>query len=49
MAALVVATLLVEKNTLADTYGLLAVIFFPWRQIRPQKYLFNVILLWLFV
>ena len=50
LAALVVATLLVEKNTLALILTLFAilVIFFSWRQIRRRRYiLFNVVLLWL--
>ena len=50
LAALVVATLLVEKNTLALilTGIALMVIFFSWRQIRRRRYiLFNVVLLWL--
>lgn len=50
LAALVVATLLVEKNTLALILTLFAilVIFFSWRQIRRRRYiLFNVVVLWL--
>ena len=50
LAALVVATLLIEKNTLALILTGLALlfIFFSWRQIRRRRYiLFNVILLWL--
>src|ERR1051326_8218246 len=50
LAALVVATLLVEKNTLALILtGIAALfIFFSWRQIRRRRYiLFNVIAVWL--
>src|SRR6476659_3471936 len=50
LAALVVATLLVDKNILAValTGIALLVIFFSWRQIRRRRYvLFNVVLLWL--
>jgi rod shape determining protein RodA len=50
LAALVVATLLVEKNTLALVLTGLALlfIFFAWKQIRRKRYiLFNVIFLWL--
>jgi rod shape determining protein RodA len=50
LASLVVATLLIEKNTLALILTAIAilVIFFSWRQIRRRRYiLFNVIALWL--
>jgi len=50
LAALVVATLLVEKNTLALILTAIALlfIFFSWRVIRRKRYiLFNVILVWL--
>ena len=50
LAALVVATLLLEKNTLALILTAIAVlmIYFMGRQIRRRRYiLFNIILLWL--
>jgi len=50
LAALVVGTLLVEKNTLAMILTAIAVImiYFMSRQIRRRRYiLFNIILLWL--
>ncbi len=50
LAALVVATLLVEKNMLALILTVIAllIIYFMGRQIRRRRYiLFNIILLWL--
>jgi rod shape determining protein RodA len=50
LATLVVATLLVEKNTLALILTVIAVllIYFMGRQIRRRRYiLFNIVLLWL--
>jgi rod shape determining protein RodA len=50
LASLVVATLLLEKNTLAFTLTALALLFiyFMRRQIRRKRYiLFNIVLIWL--